>query len=130
MKMAVPDKIRRLESFLTANPALADVPALMVAGRPTTLREALDHLRAGRYTSEILAGLAVLGVDLPWQLCQEFYHRLVAARPEAKLYALGFIPPVSPGEALRHVEAKDETGRQLVQAYASLLSFVRARVNV
>jgi hypothetical protein len=128
--VAVPEKIARLESFIAQNPAMADVPALMVAGRPTTLREALDHLRAGRYVSEVMSGLGTLGLDVPWQLCQEFYRRLMAARPETKIYTLGFIPPMSPGEALRHVEARDETGRQLVEAYASLLGFIRARVNV
>lgn len=128
--MAVAEKIARLERFIGENPAMADVPAFMVAGRPTTLREALNYLRTARYRTEVLDGLKALGIDLPWQLCQEFYRRLVAARPEAKIYALGFIPPMSPGEGLRHVEARDETGRSLVEAYASLLSFMRARVNV
>lgn len=128
--MSLEEKVQRLEAFIQTNPALADVPALVVAGRPTTLREALNHLRAARYTTEVLGGLKTLGIDLPWQLCQEFYRRLVAARPEAKLYALGFIPPMSPAEGLRHVEARDETGRSLVEAYASLLSFMRVRVDV
>ena len=128
--MAVPEKIARLERFIAENPAMADVPALMIAGRPATLREALAHLKAGRHVSEIMSGLAALGLDLPWELCQEFYRRLAAARPEVKLATLMFIPPMSPAEALRHVEARDDVGRQLAEAYASLLSYMRARVDV
>jgi hypothetical protein len=124
------EKIRRLESFIQTNPALANVPALIVAGKPTTLREALADLRAGRNVEEIMAGLATLGLDLPWELCQEFYRRLAAARPELKIVTLGFIPPMSPAEALSHVEARDDVGRMLVESYASLLSFIRARVDL
>jgi len=124
------EKIRRLEEFLRTNPAMADVPVMTVAGRPTTLREALAHLKAGTYVSEVMGGLAALGLDVPWELCQEFYRRLAAARPEVRLATLMFIPPMSPTEALRHVEARDEVGGELVKAYASMLSFIRARVDV
>jgi len=127
--MAVPEKIVRLEQFLRTNPAMADVPALTVAGRPTTLREALGYLRAGTYVSEVITGLTALGLDLPWELCQEFYRRLAAARPEVKLATLMFIPPMSPAEALRHIEARDEVGEELVKAYASMLSFIKSRVD-
>jgi len=127
--MAVPEKIASLERFIQTNPAMADVPILTVAGRPTTLREALGHLRAGVYVSEVMTGLAALGLDLPWELCQEFYRRLAAARPEVKLATLMFIPPMGPAEALRHIEARDEVGGELVKAYASMLSFIKTRVD-
>jgi len=77
-----------------------------------------------------MSGLATLGLDVPWELCQEFYRRLTAARPEVRLATLMFIPPLSPAEALSHVEARDEVGSELVKAYASMLSFIRARVDV
>lgn len=127
--MATPEKIARLERFINENPAMADVPVITVAGRPTTLREALAHLRAGMYVSEVMTGLAALGLDLPWELCQTFYRQLAAARPKVKLATLMFIPPMSPAEALSHVEARDDVGRELVKAYASMLSFIKTRVD-
>lgn len=126
--MAVAQKIRSLERFVAENPALADVPALTVAGRPTTPREALNYLRAGRYVSEVISELAALGLSPPpWELAEEFYRRLAAAR--VKIVTLGFIPPISPAEALRHVQARDETGRMIVQSYAKLLDFMKVRMQ-
>jgi len=129
--MATLEKIARLERFITENPALADVPALIVAGRPTTLREALAHLKATRYTTEILTGLRALGVDLPWRLAEEFYRRLSAAYPEApKIYALRqYVPAMTPTEAYGHVKARDAVGETLVRAYSRMLEFMRVRVN-
>jgi hypothetical protein len=103
---------------------------LTVAGRPTTLREALNNLRAGVNVNEIVSGLKALGLDPPpWELCQEFYRRLAAARPELKTVTLGFVPPISPAEAYAHVQARDEVGTWLVKTYGDLLNFMRARVD-
>lgn len=128
--MATPQKISSLERFISQNPALADVPAITIAGRPTTLREALNSLRAGVNVNEIVSGLKILGVDPPpWQLCQDFYRRLTAARSDIKIATLGFVPPISPAEAFAHVQARDEVGTWLVKAYGDLLSFMAVRVD-
>lgn len=127
--MAVTEKISRLERFIAENPALADVPAMIVAGRPITPREALNYLRAGTYVNEVLTGLRALGIDDPWILCEEFYRRQAAARPELKAYSLGFVPSMSPAESLRHVKARDDEGRKIVEAYAGMLSFMKTRVG-
>jgi hypothetical protein len=125
------EKVRRLESFIAQQPALANVPVMRVAGRPVTLREALDYLKLGRYTGEILAGLQALGLDLPWDLAEEFYRRLAAARPELKIYALqAYVPAMTPAEALQHIRARDAVGEELVKAYNGLLSFIRMRVDL
>lgn len=128
--MSVEEKISMLEKFVTENPALANVPAMFITGKATTPREALTYLRAGNYVSEVMSSLKTLGLDAPpWELCQEFYRRLAAARPELKIVSLGFVPPISPAEALSHIEAKDDTGKWLVESYAGLLNYMKMRVN-
>jgi hypothetical protein len=129
--MSVEEKVRRLESLVAQQPALANVPVIKIAGRPATLREALDYLKLGRNTSEIIAGLQALGLDLPWDLAEEFYRRLAAARPELKIYALqAYVPAMTPAEALQHIRARDAVGEELVKAYNGLLSFIRMRVDL
>jgi len=128
--MSVREKAERLRRFLEENKAFANVPALTVRGRPVTLREALEMLEAGRNVEEVMLGLSKLGLDLPWELAEEFYRRLAAARPELKIYALqAYVPAMSPAEALEHIRARDEVGRSLVEMYAKLLNFIRLRVD-
>jgi hypothetical protein len=127
--VSVEEKARRLEDFLRANPALANVPFIMVAGRPVTPSEALYMLRAGVNVWEVMAGLWALGLDLPWELAEAFYERLVAARPDITIFAIGYLPAMSPAEALEHIRRRDEVGEYLVRAYASLLEFIRARID-
>lgn len=128
--MAVTEKISRLDQFIRNNPALADVPSMFVAGRPTTPREALNYLQAGTSVAEVLQGLRSLGLDPPmWQLCAEFYRRVAAARPELKIMSLRFVPPMSPSEALAHIEDRDDIGRRLVDTYSELLAFMKTRIQ-
>jgi len=128
--LSIEEKIRRLQSFVQTNPALGNVPFIIVAGRPTTPSEALASLRARQYTNEIMAEFAKLGFDPPaWELCQDFYRRLAAASPTLKIATLGFVPPISPAEALVHVQARDEVGTWLVKAYGDLLSFMALRAG-
>jgi hypothetical protein len=129
--VSVEEKIRRLTDFLRANPAFANVPFLIIAGKPVTPTQALDMLQTGRNVEEIMTGLTKLGLDLPWELTEEFYRRLSAAFPEApKIYALQqYVPAMTPTEAYEHVRAKDAVGESLVKMYANLLSFMRLRVD-
>jgi len=129
------EKIARLERFIIENRALADVPFMIVAGRAITPREALTFLREGRYTTEIMEGLARLGLDPEaeevWQLAEEFYRRLVAVAPERpRIYMIGYVPAMSPAEALEHVRARDDVGRIIVQSYVGMLRFMRERVDL
>jgi hypothetical protein len=129
--VSVEEKIRRLTDFLRANPAFANVPFLIIAGKPVTPTQALDMLQTGRNVEEIMTGLTKLGLDLPWELTEEFYRRLSAAFPEApKIYALQqYVPAMTPTEAYEHVREKDAVGESLVKMYANLLSFMRLRVD-
>ena len=130
--MSVEEKIQRLARFISENRAFSNVPFMIAAGRPVTPVEALALLQAGRNVEEIMGGLARLGLDLPWELAEEFYRRISAAYPEApKIYALQqYVPAMTPAEAHQHVKARDAVGETLVKAYASLLDFMRLRVNV
>jgi len=127
-------KISRLERFVSANPALADVPFMVIEGRSLTPREALSYLKAGRYVDQIIEGLAKLGIDppeeeLPWELAEEFWKRYAAAR-QPGIYALvGYLPSMTPQEAYEHIKARDQVGQTLVKAYDSLLKFMRARME-
>ena len=129
--MSVEEKKARLARFITENPAFSAVPFLIVAGRAITPSEALALLQAGRNVDEIMAELALMGLDLPWELAEEFYMRLSAAYPEApKIYALQqYVPAMTPTEAYKHVKARDAVGETLVRAYASLIDFMRMRMN-
>jgi hypothetical protein len=104
---------------------------MMVAGKPTTPTEALTMLQTGRNVEEIMGGLTRLGLDVPWELTEEFYRRLSAAFPEApKIYALQqYVPAMTPTEAYEHVKARDPVGETLVRSYARLLEFMRLRVD-
>jgi hypothetical protein len=128
--VSVEEKIARLSDFISRNPAFSTVPFMMVAGKPITPTEALAMLQTGRNVEEIMAGLAKLGLDLPWELTEEFYRRLAAARPELKIYALQpYVPAMSPAEALQHVRDRDAVGESLARAYSGLLNFIRLRVD-
>ena len=133
--MSLEQKINRLERFVEMNPALADVPFVLIEGRSVTPREALSYLRAGRYVSQIIEGLARLGIDppeeeLPWELAEEFWKRYAAAT-QPRIYALaGYLPSITPQEAYEHIKARDQIGRTLVKAYNSLLKFMKARMEV
>lgn len=129
--MSVEEKKARLGRFIAENRAFVNVPFLMVAGRPVTPAEALAMLQARRNVEEIMAGLARLGLDLPWQLAEEFYRRVSAAYPEApKIYALEqYVPAMTPTEAYQHVKTRDAVGETLVRTYARMLEFIRVRVN-
>jgi len=130
--MSLNRKIANLERFIAENPAFADVPFMVVAGRPITPREALYYLKTGQYVSEILMGMQKLGIDPGedlWILTEEFYRRLTAARPELTIFTIGYVPAMSPAEALEHVRRRDQVGRMLVQSYSNMLRFIRERVN-
>jgi hypothetical protein len=130
--MAVEEKKARLADFLRGNPAFANVPFITVAGKPITPTEALAMLQAGLNVDEIMVGLRQLGLDLPWQLAEEFYRRLSAAYPEApKIYALQqYVPAMTPTEAYQHIKARDSIGETIVRSYSRLLEFMRLRVDL
>jgi hypothetical protein len=129
--MSAQEKAAKLEAFLRANPAFRGVPFAVVAGRAITLEEALAMLRRGVDAAEVLAALSRAGLDpLPWAECEEFYRRLAAARPELRIYALPYVPAMSPAEALEHVRARDEVGESLAKMYANLLNFMRMRMRL
>jgi hypothetical protein len=129
--VSVEEKLNRLAKFIAENPAFSNVPFMVVAGRPITPTEALAMLRAGVNVQEIMVGLQKLGLDLPWELAEEFYRRVSAAYPEApKIYALAeYVPAMTPTEAYEHIKGRDAVGETLVRAYAGMLEFMRLRVN-
>jgi len=133
--LSLEQKITRLERFVSTHPGLADVPFMVIEGRPLTPREALSYLKAGRYTGQIINELARLGIDppeeeLPWELAEEFWKRYAAAT-QPRIYALaGYLPSMTPQEAYEHIKARDQIGQNLVKAYSSLLKFMKTRMEV
>jgi hypothetical protein len=131
--MSLSEKVSRLRRFLSENPALAGIPIMVVGGRAISLREAADMLERGVMTQEIIAKLQSLGLDDEeemWTLVERFWESVAAARPDIKIYALGgYIPVMSPAEALEHIRARDDVGKSLVKMYSSLLSYIKMRMN-
>jgi len=128
--VSLEEKALRLRRFISDNPALANVPVMVVYGRPISLSEALSYLESGIYVGEILEGLRNMGFDDPWVLAEAFYRRLATAYPGLRIYGLGaYVPAMSPAEALEHIRRRDEIGEQIVSAYRRLLEFIRMRVD-
>jgi hypothetical protein len=131
--MSLAEKVRRLKRFISENPALANIPVVVVGGRAITLSEAVSMLERGVMVSEIVAKLSRLGLDDEeelWVLAERFWQEIASARPGISIYSLGgYIPAMSPSEALAHIRARDEVGKMLVKMYASLLELVRMRAG-
>jgi hypothetical protein len=131
--MSLAEKVYRLKRFVSENPPLASVPVAVVGGRAITLSEAVSMLERGTMVQEIVAKLQSLGLDDEeelWILAERFWQEIASARPGISVHSLGgYIPSMSPGEALAHIRARDEVGKRLVQMYASLLELVRMRAG-
>jgi len=129
--MNLGDKIRRIRSFLNANPAYRHIPCIVIDDRAVSLEEAISYLERGLYVDRILNGLSKLGIDPDWRLVEEYYKRLAAAHPEVRIYALSeYVPAMSPAEALEHIRKRDKVGRMLYKQYMKLLEFMRLRMEV
>jgi hypothetical protein len=129
--MSLAEKVYRLKRFISENPSLANIPVAVVGGMAITLSEAVSMLERGIMVNEIVAKLQSLGLDDEeelWILVERFWQEVAFARPGISIYSLGgYIPAMSPGEALEHIRARDEVGKRLVQMYASLLELIKMR---
>ena len=125
----VQQKIGKLQVFINSNPALRTVPFAVVAGKSINPVQALAMLRSGQNTQAVINQLAKLGVDPPedWPLAVAYYKDMLAKPgPHPKIYAI----PKATGqvvgesmtiqEAIRHIEARDAIGLQLVESYRGL----------
>ena len=125
----VQQKIAMLQSFINKNPAGRNTPLMIVAGRATSPIQALSMLKSGRNVQAVISQLAQLGVDPPEDYAlaiARLQDKLNLPGPKPKIYAInkGLGQVVGEGmtiqEAIRHIEADDEIGKQLVQSYRGL----------
>jgi len=124
-------QIQKLNRFIAANPALADVPFGIVRGRSITPREALAMLQRGETVSEVVAAMEAAGMDpieQDWSLVEDYYRRLLQLPgPHPKIYIIG--QEMTLEEALMHVTQKDAAGQELLRSYQSLTREMARRMK-
>jgi len=130
--MAVSAKISALTRFISANPALADVPFAVVRGVPITPREALARLQRGEMVSEIMSALARAGFDPQppelWRLAEEYYRQLARKAPGVKVVIIG-VGEFTYEQLAQQIRLRTPLGRMLVQQYQALLREMAKRMR-
>ena len=124
-------QIQKLNRFIAANPALADIPFGIVRGRSITPRNASALLQRGEAVSEVVAAMAAAGIDPPqqdWALVEDYYRRLLQLpEPRPKIYSIG--QEMTLEEALMHVRSRDAKGQELLRSYQGLLGEMARRMK-
>jgi hypothetical protein len=128
-------EIQRLERFIRENPALADVPFIVVKGKPMSPKEALESLHAGILTEEIsVAVQATLGspemtLEELWMLTEEYYRRMMEIPRELWPKIIWIGGEMNYEEAYREVKDRTPRGREIVEGYRALLAEMRRRLH-
>ncbi|GAG77719.1 unnamed protein product [marine sediment metagenome] len=124
-------KIPNLTRFISANPALADVPIGFVKGIPLTPRLALAMLQRGEAVTEVVAVLAAAGMDpiqQDWKLVEDYYIKLLQLPSSPPtIYVIGEEMTLS--EALSHIQQRDLIGQQLLRSYQGLTREMARRMR-
>lgn len=124
-------KISKLTSFISANPALADVPIGFVRGIPITPRQALAMLQRGEAVNEVVAVLSAAGMDpiqQDWKLVEDYYIKLLQLpSTPPTIYVIGEEMTLS--EALSHIQQRDLIGQQLLRSYQGLTREMARRMR-
>ena len=124
-------KIPKLTSFISANPALADVPIGYVRGISITPRQALAMLQRGEAVNEVVAVLSAAGMDpiqQDWKLVEDYYIKLLQLpSPPPTIYVIGEEMTLS--EALSHIQQRDLIGQQLLRSYQGLTREMARRMR-
>jgi hypothetical protein len=131
----VQNKITKLQNFIARNPAQADSPIGIAAGKYITPRTALQMLQRGQNVNAVISALNVIGVDPPqqdWSLVEEYYmQRLQQAGRKPKIYRLPTVQghEMTDEEALQHIRAKDAIGQELLRKYQKYLQEMGRRME-
>jgi len=124
-------QIQKLNRFIAANPALADVPFGIVRGRAITPRESLAMLQRGEAVSEVVAAMNAAGMDPPeqdWALVEAYYQKLLQLPgPHPKIYIIG--TEMTLEDALLAVRRRDPAGQQLLNSYQALTREMARRMK-
>lgn len=124
-------QIQKLNRFIVANPALADVPFGVVRGMPITPRQALAMLQRGEAVSEVVVAMSVVGMDpieQDWALAEDYYRKLLQLPgPHPKIYIIG--QEMTLEDALIAVRRRDAAGQQLLSSYQGLTREMAKRMK-
>jgi len=124
-------QIQKLNRFIAANPALADVPFGVVRGLPITPRQALAMLQRGESVSEVVLAMDRAGMDPPeqdWALAEDYYMKLLKLPgPHPKIYIIG--DEMTLEQALMHLRQRDAAGQQLLSSYQGLTREIAKRMK-
>ena len=124
--MSTQEKIVKLQNFINRNQALAGVPIGLIGGQKITPIIALSMLQNGIQVNEVMGVLVKAGIDPPtitnedWALAEDFYTSLIQIPQKAPTIQRLGTYGMSLEECLRHIQARDQIGRSLVQANKSL----------
>lgn len=124
-------QLQKLDRFVAANPALADVPFGIVRGRSITPREALAMLQRGEAIPEVVAAMDAAGMDPPeqdWALVEDYYRRLLQLPgPHPTIYIIG--QQMTFEQALIHIRQRDAKGQELLKSYQGLTREMARRLK-
>lgn len=127
--MAEAEKIRR---FIRENPALADMPFIVVEGIPMSPREALERLERGEMVAEITRAVATLGSSLTeeqlWLLTEEYYRRLLL-KPPPRPVIVWIGGKLTFEQALEEVRLRTPKGQELMKSYDGFLKELTRRIG-
>jgi len=128
-------ELERLERFISQNPALQDVPILIVEGKPMSPREALENLKAGVLTEEISAAVkATLGSpqlteEELWLLTEDYYRRMMQIPRELWPKIIWIGGEMNYEEAYRQVKQRTPKGREIAESYGTFLAEIKRRFH-
>lgn len=128
-------EIEKLERFITENPALSDVPFIVVKGRPMSPKEALENLKAGVLTDEISAAIQAklhspeLTVEELWILTEEYYRRMMEIPRELWPKIIWIGGEMNYEEAYREVKGRTPRGLEIMESHRTLLMEMERRLR-
>ncbi len=129
--MSVQMKIGALRRFIQDNPALSEVPFILVRNMPLTPRQALAYLERGQMVGEIVSAMMTMGFDpaQEWELAESYYQSLLRhPPPRPRIIMIG--QELTLEEALRHVRLRDQIGLELLEAYRALRREIARRMRI
>lgn len=97
------------------------IPIIEVEGRFLTLQELKEQYP--ELYKKLLEPKTLESVEVSPELLIERFRRRLAQRRVPTIYRWGFPMSLTPEEQLRHMEARDEIGLELIEAERKLLEW-------
>lgn len=117
----------KLRKLVRERPAIADVPFIVIKGKPISPKEASAILEQKRFVDEIRTAMIAIKFreEELWSLTEEYYRRLLRLPPP---YPVTYIivaeekTEFTLQECLAEVRQRTKFGRDLMQGYQKLIA--------